>query len=307
METLDKFLTTLYSYEYFSTYLIVSIIVLVILFIVILFCGKKDQKEREIEATKKLIKINEEQVKEQIGSDQVKEVNNEMVNVNNLESNPVQNVSVSEPDLNDTIIVPNISDINVSEIPSNNNEVKEDVLPVININELDNNDVIEPVSEQSVNTFKEENNINKVEFEPVKVPDFNFETLNEDTNKAIFEKEEEKPFEFPSFESPIEEVKVENNDVLKDVPAFNFDDILNSANEVSKEELPKEAFTKGPEIFSSVYVPKKEEVVEENNSSDDLDIELPTLKKEVNNDNMDIPKLNDYNLDNISGESYNIK
>ena len=51
---MEEFLNNLYSYEYFGFYLIVSIIVLVLLFIIILFFGKKDQKVREIEATKKL-------------------------------------------------------------------------------------------------------------------------------------------------------------------------------------------------------------------------------------------------------------
>ena len=51
---MQEILNKLYGYEYFGIYLIVSIVVLVLLFIFILFFGKKDQKEREIEATKKL-------------------------------------------------------------------------------------------------------------------------------------------------------------------------------------------------------------------------------------------------------------
>ena len=88
--------------------------------------------------------------------------------------------------------------------------------------------------------------------------------------------------------------------------AATTDKIVKNVEEVAKEENKR-----GPEIFSSVYVPKKEEKVEEikNEETDDEEFELPTLKKgiEAKKEEIDIPKLNDYNLDEISGETYNIR
>jgi len=55
---MEEVLNKLYSYEYFKVYFITSIIILIILFIIILFFGKKDQKTREIEATKRLQQLN---------------------------------------------------------------------------------------------------------------------------------------------------------------------------------------------------------------------------------------------------------
>ena len=71
---MEEFLESLYNYEYFGFYLIISIIVLVLLFLVILFFGKKDQKVREVEATKKLQQINAEAFKEEETKEKV-EVN----------------------------------------------------------------------------------------------------------------------------------------------------------------------------------------------------------------------------------------
>ena len=45
-------------------------------------------------------------------------------------------------------------------------------------------------------------------------------------------------------------------------------------------------------------------------SADEMEIELPTLKKEVveehSNEKIEKPILKDYNLDDITGETYNI-
>lgn len=307
---MEEFLTKLYSYEYFSTYLIISIIVLIFLFIVILCFGKKDQKKREIEATKKLMQINEEAINDQFV----------------MEENNKTKEDVLE---NDTIIVPNIGDINLDNnvILENNDEeiIPEPVLPEVS------NDHESPVIEDTPivnineeNAFKEESAPEVVEVpkqEEFEYPEFN--TVN-NINEPVLSSNEEKPFEFDDFNfngdviSPklpetngdaVKETKEETIPVKEElkVPEFDFNKIVRNVEEVSKEETKR-----GPEIFSSVYAPVKEDVKESNQKameSDDEEFDLPTLKKDVENEteDIDIPKLNDYNLDKISGETYNIR
>ena len=298
---MEEFLTKLYSYENFSTYLIISIIVLIFLFIVILFCGKKDQKKREIEATKKLMQINEETINNQFTVEEAK-----------TEQQKLEN---------DTIIVPNISDIKVDNNVISDNTIEESIPePVIPPIESVDNPLVDETPMANLNekmSFKEETTPEIVEVpkQEIEYPDFNNIT---DINEPVLSANEEKPFEFNDFNfngniiNPVipevhEEVKDEipSKEEIK-VPEFDFDKIVKNVEEVAKEENKR-----GPEIFSSVYVPKKEEKVEEikNEETDDEEFELPTLKKgiEAKKEEIDIPKLNDYNLDEISGETYNIR
>ena len=300
---MEEFLTKLYSYEYFSTYLIISIIILILLFIVILCFGKKDQKKREIEATKKLMQINEEAINDQF----VMEENN------NTSKDTLEN---------DTIIVPNIGDINLDNniVSDNNNEesIPEPVLPEISTESLANSslDDIPVVDLNSKDSFKEDSTPNVIEvpkLEKIEYPKFN---ASSDINEPVLSSNEEKPFEFNDFNfngsviSPeVPEKKEEINQVKEEtrVPEFDFDKIVQNVEEVKKEEKKIE-----PEIFSSVYAPLREEVREDRPKdleSDDEEFELPTLKKEVQKEtkDIDVPKLNDYNLDEISGETYNIR
>lgn len=304
---MEEFLNKLYSYEYFEIYLIISIIVLVILFFVVLFCGKKDKKKREIEATKKLQKINEE--------DAFKEDNVfEKVETNNID-NKLEN---------DTIIVPTIEDINttynndslneVNIFSTSNNDIPEPVLPS---EEPSNLDITLPVESPSSNEIVTDNN-------DIKIVD-NFSNLVEEpkieekvdilNTKPIFEKVEEKPFNFDEF---FDDKGVQQNEteIIKpepiedvDVPVFNFEEVV-------KEETKKEEpIIKEPQIFSSVYVPPKKEEVKEPKveipvpSKEELDFELPALKKvETKSEEKKIEKpiLNNYNLDELSGETYTI-
>jgi len=323
---MEEFLNKLYNYEYFGIYLIISIIVLVILFCVILFLGKKDQREREKTATLKLQQINSDAFKD--------ESIEEKLEIPNVLSQDLEN---------DTIIVPNIGDL--TETPNElNDEIPEPVLPEI----PESNDFIynEPtqIIEPILNEMKVEPEV-EIPME-VNAPTYeSIEEVKEDINVTpLLEKVEEKPLMFNDINNEIiipdfsKEFNVEvpvapavEEEI--EVPTFNFDEIVKGVEETKKEQT----YTKGPEIFSSVYVPKKEEVeipkievpeiafpkVEPVN---DLGIELPTLKKEVvkeqkieettpvieaqaeekTEDKIEIPVLNDYNLDSLSGEIYNI-
>lgn len=281
---MEDFLNKLYNYEYFGVYLMIAIAVLVLLFIIVLFFGKKDQKKREIEETKKLQQIN--------NPDAFKEENN-VASVEVPQPENPEPVMTQEKLENDTIIVPNINNLGVEE-NKEENVVPEPVLPKEDV-------VVDiPTIKQPDETKQpeEENPMDQVNNE-VSMPEVS----------PILDKVEEKPLVFN--EQPVEEpaftVPEENKPVdvpLTDVPDFNFDEIVSGV-----EEIKQENDSKPTEVFSSVYVPEKEEVelpkIEENKvKDDDLDIELPTLKKEE--EKVELPELNDYNLDNIAGEDYNI-
>jgi len=279
---MEEFLNNLYSYEYFGFYLIVSIIVLVLLFIIILFFGKKDQKVREIEATKKLQQINADAFKEEENAEKL-----EIKNENKLE---------------DTIVVPNIEEVPTLNGMEEDNEIPEPIIPVQEEIKIEEQQLQEPVFEEPKLEIDEEPLLERVEEKPLAI-----DNTNIFTNDFVKELVEE----------PKQEI-VENNEEEIEVPKFNFDEIVKDVEEVKQNET----YTKGPQIFSSVYVPeKKEEVKEEkieipvsNEEDEDLGFELPSLKKEepkqeiVENKEEEIEKpiLTDYNLDELSGESYTI-
>lgn len=295
---MEEFLNKLYSYEYFGIYLVISILVLILLFIVILFFGKKDQKEREIIATKKLQQINEDAFKDDSIEEKLEVTNEEKLEVTNEEKLE-----------NDTIIVPTIDEVpSIMEVSEN--EIPEPVLPTSE--DIQVEEPVEPVMDIPV-----------VEDAPIPTIEPEVEEIT-----PLLDKIEEKPLVFNDFniepEEKIVDIKLEAKEAEKEeieVPTFNFDEIVKSVEETKKEQT----YTKGPEIFSSVYVPEKEEVelpkVEESKVKveNDLGFELPTLKKttpveepkeevitEIKEEKIEMPVLHDYNLDNLSGETYTI-
>ena len=300
---MEEFLNKLYNYEYFGTYLMISIAVLVLIFIIILIFGKKDQKHREIEETKKLQQINEETLNgfKETGAGIPLNVEPSLNPVNEQPS-PMPNLE------NDTIIVPTL-DINeslnnlgslteVNEMPKV--EKAAEVLPETPVNNL--NEAINRID--NPNAYMASQNVMpnietpKVEDMPrMDIPEMNEVPMAKEEVKPVLTKEEEQPFNFGTPEVKAEEkIEVPN---LASVPEFNFDSIVNTASEIKNVELPKER-----EVFSSVYVPENKQepsievpVVKE----EEEDIELPTLKKEVEE-----AKINDYNLNDLTGEFYTI-
>lgn len=199
-----------------------------------------------------------------------------------------------------------------------------------------------------LDAFKQEENVpEKVEVkEELKKEDEEKETINEDVNvtefipdvkeeieeevniplkkeeevKPLFKdhEEEEKPISINELSSDLEDEKLEND-------LSSLESIKNEFNSINipevKEEMEKPVFKPSPQIFSSVFVDKKEENIISNNEEehvteikkeqkpidaklfsiiddeDEDDIELPSLKnEEVTND-----------LDKINGEVYNLK
>lgn len=199
-----------------------------------------------------------------------------------------------------------------------------------------------------LDAFKQEENVpEKVEVkEELKKEDEEKETINEDVNVTEFipdvkeeieeevniplkkeenvrplfkdHEEEEKPISINELSSDLEDEKLEND-------LSSLESIKNEFNSINipevKEEMEKPVFKPSPQIFSSVFVDKKEENIISNNEEehvteikkeqkpidaklfsiiddeDEDDIELPSLKnEEVTND-----------LDKINGEVYNLK
>lgn len=274
---MEEFLNTIYSYEYFGFYLIMAIIVLVILFLVILFFGKKDQKNREIEATKKLEQINTDTFKEEPIEEKLE------INEPNKETN-----------LEDTIVVSNIEDMPTLNYVEDNEEIPEPVLPTMeNIEEKveEKTDIYEPI-------------LDKIEEKPLVL-----DNTNTFTNEFISQVVEN---------NNIENIDIVKEEVFKEeieVPEFNLENIMKDIEDVKEVEVKEKQINNEP-IFSSVYVPEKEElepVKEEipvEKAMEDLEFELPSLKKEEteesNREEIEVPVLKDYNLDELSGETYNI-
>lgn len=199
-----------------------------------------------------------------------------------------------------------------------------------------------------LDAFKQEENVpEKVEVkEELKKEDEVKEAINEDVNVTEFipdvkeeieeevniplkkeenvrplfkdHEEEEKPISINELSSNLEDEKLEND-------LSSLESIKNEFNSINipevKEEMEKPVFKPSPQIFSSVFVDKKEENIVSNNEEehvteikkeqkpmdaklfsiiddeDEEDIELPSLKnEEVTND-----------LDKINGEVYNLK
>lgn len=266
---MENILNNLYSYEYFGFYLIMSIIILILLFLIVLLFGKKDQHHREVEATKKL---------QQINADAFKEDSQEM----RLETNSIY----ENKELEDTIVVTNIEDVPTLNNVETNEEIPEPELPVME-NVLENN-----VAE---NTQIMEPLLERIEEKPLM-----FEATNIFDNNFV--------------NVVTKEDKVEELQEL-DVPEFNLEEIVKEVEEVNDTV----GLNSEPEIFSSVYVEEKPVEIKQNEeipveqALEELEFELPTLKKSeeevktIEKEEIEIPVLNDYNLNELSGETYTIK
>ncbi len=297
---MDEFLSKLYNYEYFGTYLMISIAVLVLLFIIILVFGKKDQKNREIEATKKLQQINTDNVGNVNAFAETSEPNKVEVEAPTTVNDPLNltvpsapEVPVMEPNLeNDTIIVPTINNIS-SEVPTPEMPEVPQVNPIqdVVLNQVPVPPVM-PAANVGVDSVSSEGETPSI-IEAV---------------KPVLEKEDEQPFNFShvdlepvtSVEPVAAEVPLDKEPQIE-VPVFNFDDIVRETTPVM------EPVSQPKEVFSSVYTPEKKNEkseIEMPATKEEEEIELPTLKKDA--EEIEKPILNDYNLNNLSGESYNI-
>lgn len=199
-----------------------------------------------------------------------------------------------------------------------------------------------------LDAFKQEEKVpEKVEVkEELKKEDEVKETINEDVNvtefipdvkeeieeevniplkkeeevKPLFKdhEEEEKPISINELSSDLEDEKLEND-------LSSLESIKNEFNSINipevKEEMEKPVFKPSPQIFSSVFVDKKEENIVSNNEEEHvteikkeekpMDAKLFSIIDDEEEENIELPSLKNEettnDLDKINGEVYNLK
>ena len=281
------FIYDLYQNDNFVLYLTIALVILVILFVVVLFFGKKDQK---LEETKRLQKIELDNA--------FKEENTEPTKVEASE------VKEEKPKVEEELPKKSIFD-ETSSIPLVKEEVSEDV----KIEEPQNVEVttFEPKIEEKPKVEEKMVSLVEEEDKPLFMPNGDIDDIGKDLSELEKLKEE-----FRSMDLPKEESK----------PIFSDEDVIPSRldRKVEEKEIPSRLNNKNEEkkykpsaVFSSVFVNNKEEqtvkeeikpeVKEEPKkvslfTIEDDDLELPTLKKDE--------KKKGPNIDNITGETYNI-
>lgn len=199
-----------------------------------------------------------------------------------------------------------------------------------------------------LDAFKQEEKVpEKVEVkEELKKEDEEKETINEDVNvtefipdvkeeieeevniplkkeeeaKPLFKdhEEEEKPISINELSNDLEDEKLEND-------LSSLESIKNEFNSINipevKEEMEKPVFKPSPQIFSSVFVDKKEENIVSNNEEEHvteikkkekpMDAKLFSIINDEDEDDIELPSLKNEettnDLDKINGEVYNLK
>lgn len=225
---MDNFLNNLYSYDNFGIYLIIAIVILVILFFLILFFGKKDKKNRELEETKRLQKLNPDLFKMDDEKDKVESIEENKIEE---EVKPIINEEESIKDTKPEIIKENISENNedeeikpiltkeeekpliIEEEPIQIEEAKEEELPEIPAyNPVEITKDVEEIKEENkeVEVAKEE----KEKLEKITTP-------NVEVFSSVYVPKEEKE-EIPKVEE--EKPIIDNEDDEFELPALKTDD-----------------------------------------------------------------------------------
>lgn len=175
----------------------------------------------------------------------------------------------------------------------------------------------EPEVKETVNE-----DVNVTEF----IPDIK-EEIEEEVNiplkeevKPLFKdhEEEEKPISINELASDLEDEKLESD-------LNSLESIKNEFNSINipevKEEVEKPVFKPSPQIFSSVFVDKKEENIVSNNEEEHvteikkkekpMDAKLFSIINDEDEDDIELPSLKNEettnDLDKINGEVYNLK
>lgn len=309
------FIYELYQNDNFVLYLTIALVILIVLFVLVLIFGKRDQK---LEETKRLQKIDVDAFKEEkndeVAKVEVKEEKQENVTLESAENKEEVKTEVTEEKVTEEVKTPKSIFDDTQVLPIAKKEIKEDSEEV-------NVTTFEPISveenKEDVTLDKEEKHENNTvkpllsdmeeEDKPIKLDEINFDDLT--IEKDLGELENIKN-EFDSIKIP--DVKEINTETKK---------------EKVIERNETKPFKPGPQVFSSVFVKKEEPVIEGTKEEinpeekkeevsktslfsiqddDEEAIELPPLKmpkkKEENKE-----EAKAFNFDDISGETYNIK
>lgn len=266
---MQEIINNLYEMENFTNYITIAIAVLIVLFLIVLFLGKKDQK---LEETKKLQKLEMDSFKETSAAVKAEstKISEETTSIPVLETSDLLEIKEEEI-INSPIISQNKEEETLSvlqdltegnvELPKMKVEEKIVFPEASPLSEISQDESSEPISLSEISTqindielpkikeeetFKEENN---VETEQIVLPDLNFDdvisSLNEET-KEVKSSDLEETMVIPP---AVSELVFENKAPLEEVK----EELI-----VPKKEEPIKKVISNP-IFSSVYVPKKED------------------------------------------------
>ena len=277
-----EFLYKLYDKEYFGIVLFGVIAILIFLFLIILFFGKKDEKNRKLEETRRL------ELEAANGFKETTE-NIEELNIPIIE----QPIYVKEEDLKtdeildtdltlDSMVVNPQLEENLATIDNVNNELKNNI-----INELEFKNEVE---EKVLETTEEKNKL-----EQPFMSEFDIDNLFQTNIKN--NQDEEDNVEEIKLEEPEEEIKTEIEVAPKVEAPFSSVYINNDLPKVNEE-------SKDVEI--------KEDIKKENNMFELPKIaEMPKLNKESKEEIEEVPKVEKVaDFDSLFGgiemETYNI-
>jgi len=247
------FLSSLYSNENFGIILFAVISILVLAFLLILFFGKKDQKDRKLAETKKIELENQEQ---------------EQASVAFQETEPAKPIEIPVEPIAETMVrTPNlvlnedlITEANQEEIPNPveliNQVPKPLEEPVMPNKEFDFDALAASISKEleSIGKPEPEAPIEEPKQEETKIP--TFDSLVELTSKALNPEEKEEPAKNASEMPSALEVKEKKEEVM------------------DKPKMPR------PTQFSSVFVTKKKETIPEIKEDIKEEPEIPETKVE---------------------------
>lgn len=246
---MDNFLDNLYSYDNFGIYLIIAIVILVILFFLILFFGKKDKKNRELEETKRLQKLNPDLFKLDDEKDKV-----ESIQENKIEEEEIKPIINEEESIIDN--GPTIIDENISE----NNE-DEEIKPILTKEEE------KPLVIEEEPLITEE----KREEELPEIPAYNPSEIAKEVEEIIEENKEVEHIDEP--EEKVEKITTPNVEVFSSVyvpkeekPKVEEEKLVID-NEDDEFELPALKTDEEEELISE---PQKQK---ENNSFSSVDLD----------------------------------
>lgn len=293
------FIYELYQNDNFVLYLTIALVILIILFVLVLIFGKRDQK---LEETRKLQKIEVDNAFKEEKKDPVK-----------LES---ANSKTESEEL---------------EIPKKAKSIFDDtqVLPISK----------EPETNSLESRDEKDENVEVTSFKPAEETKKDLEPLKEEKvskPKPLIDIEEEsKPINLEQLEkNSFDDISLDLEKELSELESikkeFNDIELPESKKEIVKEEAPKEETKKenkpyksGPQVFSSVFVNKEKDeekqVVAKADikkderpkvnlftiQDDEEEIELPSLKSEHKEEKKELAK--NFSFDDINGETYNIK
>lgn len=281
-----EFLYKLYDNKYFGITLFIVIAILIFLFLLILFFGKKDEKKRKLEETKKLELENANTFKE---TDE------------NVESLEIQEIAQPNLDLENT------SDVSNEIVQNNIEQSNDDILLEIPKLNIDDDVVVKPELNSSI---QDDNAINNLSFELPKI-DKSIEK-NDDNNELndiniddLFQTNIELPKEEKiennlSVEPVKEEVQENLNSTFRTVEApFSSVYINKEENVIANKEPEKNT------SFSPMFeLPK----MADNKEVSDLKEELKSDEKEEKKEQPEVTKVSDFDslFGDIETETYSI-